>query len=295
MILVTGGTGFIGQFLVRHLVECGKEVRILLRPSPKSPNLPRGIPVQVAVCSLGDERGLRGALKDVDEVVHLAGGERMGSRSDLEGVDVDGTRRVAEVAAEMGVRRLVFLSHLGASRASAYPVMKAKGIAESYVEHSGAPYTILRSAPVFGPGDQFTTALAKLFQQVPGFFFLPGKGDTLMQPIWVGDLVTVLGLALDDPASANQIFQVGGGEYLHFTEVASLVMAACGRHRRAISLNPAYLRILALWVESINPRFPLSLFWLDYLSVDRTCPLDVLPRQFGLIPARFSQMLGYLR
>jgi hypothetical protein len=61
MILVTGGTGFIGHVLVRHLVNNGHEVRLLLRPSPRTPNLPAGIPVEVAVTSLYDERGLMAA------------------------------------------------------------------------------------------------------------------------------------------------------------------------------------------------------------------------------------------
>ena len=58
MILVTGATGFIGRVLVRQLSETGRQVRVLLRPSPQSPRLPKGVPVEVAVVSLNDERGL---------------------------------------------------------------------------------------------------------------------------------------------------------------------------------------------------------------------------------------------
>ncbi|MDO8971508.1 MAG: NAD(P)H-binding protein, partial [Saprospiraceae bacterium] len=78
MILVTGGTGFIGQALVQRLVAAGRPVRILLRPSQKSPHLPQGVPVEAAVSSLKDERGLRSALIGVDTIIHLAGGERKG-------------------------------------------------------------------------------------------------------------------------------------------------------------------------------------------------------------------------
>jgi len=295
MILVTGGTGFIGQYLIRHLVEIGKPVRTLLKPSLKSPNLPRGVPVQAAVCSLKDERGLRAAMKDVDIVIHLAGAERLGSRSDLEGVDVDGTRVIAQVAAQAGVERFVFLSHLGSDRASAYPVLKAKGIAENLIVQSGVNYTIFRSAPVFGPGDQFTTSLVRILKISPFIFLMPGKGDSLLQPIWVEDLVFCIGLALDNPDAINKIFSVGGSEYFMFNEVIELLMRASGVQRRIVSFGPAYMRMLTLWMENTFRHFPISLFWLDYLSTDRTCPVDTLPRQFGLIPARFGQMLGYLQ
>ena len=59
MILVTGGTGFIGQALIYHLVEDGREVRTLLRPSSKTPDLPLGVPVEVAISNIFDERSLR--------------------------------------------------------------------------------------------------------------------------------------------------------------------------------------------------------------------------------------------
>ncbi len=98
MILVTGGTGFMGRVLIRHLVIMGKQVRMLLRPSPTSPNLPRGIPVEVAVCSLQDQRSLRSVMKGVDVIYHLASAERLGSsRADLTGVDIEGTRSLVEV------------------------------------------------------------------------------------------------------------------------------------------------------------------------------------------------------
>jgi len=294
MILVTGGTGFIGQALIRHLVEIGKPVRTLIKPSMRSPNLPRGVAIEAAVSSLKEERGLRAAMKDVDIVIHLAGAERLGSRSDLEGVDIEGTRTISMVAAQAGVKQFVYLSHLGADRSSAYPVLKAKGIAENLIIQSGVPYTIFRSAPIYGPGDQFTTSLARILRLSPFFFLLPGKGDSLLQPLWIGDLAFCISLALDTPDSVNRIYTIGGGEYYSFRNVVEMIMQASGHRRRIASIGPAYLRMIALWAENTFRRFPISLFWLDYLSIDRTCALDTLPRQFGLIPARFSQMLGYL-
>jgi len=294
MILVTGGTGFIGRVLIEHLVSLGKPVRMLLRPSQLSPNLPLGLPVEVAVCSLKDERGLQAALKGVDIIYHLAGTERLGTRADLMGVDINGSQAIAKAAAQANVDRIFFLSHLGADRLSAYPVLKSKAIAEAHIIHSGVSYTIFRSAVIYGPGDQFTTSLAKIFRISPGFFIMPGKGDVVIQPLWVDDLVTCLTYAMEDPATRNQIFSIGGGEYIKFHQVLEYIQDAIGVHRILFSLSPAYLRSLAVYMEHSFPQFPISIFWVDYLATDRTCPLDTLPRLFGLMPARFNQQLSYL-
>ncbi len=294
MILVTGGTGFVGHVLIQQLVAMGMQVRTLLRPSPISPDLPRGVAVDAVICGLKDERGLRAAMKGVDVVYHLAGAERKGSQADLMGVDIEGTQTIANVAADAGVDRLVYLSHLGADRASAYPVLKAKAIAESHIVHSGIRYTIFRSAVLYGPGDQFTTELMRLLRISPGFFFLPDNGRTILQPLWIEDLVTCLTLALDEPATINQILSVGGPEYLTLRQIMQTILAATGLRRQAISISPAYLRILSVYLEHSFKNFPLSVFWQDYLAADRTCDLDTLPRMFGLMPERFNRQLGFL-
>jgi uncharacterized protein YbjT (DUF2867 family) len=295
MILITGGTGFVGQMLTRQLVHNGWPVRMLLRPSASSPNLPKGVPVEVAVCSMKDQRSLKAALKDVEAVFHLAGSERSGSNSDLIGVDVEGTEAIAQAAAQTNVERIFFLSHLGADRFSAFPVLKAKALAEGHIIRSGVDYTIFRSAPIFGPNDQFTTSFAQALKISPMWFFLPGTGSSLLQPIWIEDLVMSLVLSLEDSRTANQVFEIGGSEYFPFRSVMEMIMVVTKTRRRLVPINPAVLRWLALYVEGSIKSFPLSLFWLDYLANDRTCSLDTLPRVFGLIPARFNQQLDYLK
>jgi uncharacterized protein YbjT (DUF2867 family) len=294
MILVTGGTGFIGRLLVRQLVGMGYQVRTLLRPSSQSPKLPLSVPVEVVVCSLKDERGLRAAMRGVEVVFHLAGAERQGSRADLQGVDIEGSRFITQAAADANVNRLVFLSHLGADRASAYPVLKAKGIAERLILQSQVPSTIFRSAVAFGPGDHFTTSLIKLMRISPFVFILPGDGNTNLQPLWVEDLVTAMILSVEDSGMANQIFAVGGPEFLTYRKITETVASAAKVQRRMISISPAYLRILAVWLEHSWKDFPMSIFWQDYLAADRTCELDTLPRLFGLMPERFGHRLDYI-
>jgi uncharacterized protein YbjT (DUF2867 family) len=296
LILVTGATGFVGRALLPQLVEGGHEVRCLLRPSKHSPRLPKGLPLQVAIASLDDERALRAALAGVDTVIHLIGAEWRGSAGEVLVIDTAGTRAVVEAARAGGVRRFIYLSHLGADRASAYPVLKAKGIAEEFVRQSGLPYTIFRSAMLFGPDDVFVNVLAALVKLAPGFFLMPGDGRTALQPLWVQDLATCLEWSLADDAFLNRLISLGGPEFVSLRTMAEIVMEALGVRRVVLPVRPVYLRGAAWFLEQLLPRSPLTTRWLDYLAMSRTCELTSVTNLFGLMPARFSPAtLGYLR
>jgi len=295
MILVTGGTGFVGKVLIRHLAELSQPVRLLLRPSEKSPSLPFGVPVEVTVSGLADERGLRAAMKGVDVLFHLASAERQGHHGNLNLTDVQGTENVIRAARDAGVERIFYLSHVNADKSSAFPVMKAKALAENALLSGGVPYTIFKSTVLFGEGDQFTLPLARLLRSSPGLFLMPGDGQVMLQPLWVEDLVTCMTVCLEDPQTVNQVFKVGGMEFFSFKEILAILMKRLKIRRWGIPLPPAYFRIAALLADQVRKGgLPISLYWMDYLSADQTCAVDSMPRTFGLMPARFQNHLDYL-
>ncbi len=294
MILITGGTGFIGNILIRHLVDLGYQVKLLLQPGKTSPNIPKGLTLDAAIASLNDEKGLRSAMKGVNVIYHLASAESFGRLADLDRVDIQGTQSVLNAAKQANIKRLFFVSHIGADRASAYPLLKAKGIAEHFIMDSGIPYTIFRSAIVFGNRDHFTNHLALLLKLSPYFVMVPDHGSTLLQPIWVEDLVTVMTWTLDMPETKNRIIEVGGAEFLSFKEICDIVMRTIKINRQLVNVSPVFLNFFTELIEILLPNFPSSVFLIDYLASHRTTNLDVLPREFNLLPARFEQRLGHL-
>lgn len=294
MILVTGATGYVGRSILPLLVASGEPVRILLRPHRTSPDLPRGMDLDVALASLSDPRGVRAAMVDVDTVVHLASAEREGSAASLTEVDVQGTENLCLAAADVGAEYFLYLSHLGASRSSAYPLLRAKAGAESHIRRSGVPHLILRAGLLFGAGDRFTCALAKSMAASPGFFPIPGDGRVPLQPLWIEDLVTALDwlLAAEDPLEGT--FDIGGPEFLSLADVVQLVAQAAGLRRTVLNVRPPFLRAYVRLLQVLLPRPPLTVHAIDYLAAPRTASLDAMPRLAGLQPARMQSHLDYL-
>ncbi len=291
-LLVCGGTGFIGRHLVPVLVTAGHRVRLFLPPGTLTHALPPGIPVEVALGRMEDLQALRRAVRGVEGVVHLASGEHKGRMEALYRVDVQGTRNLVLAASEANVRVLLYLSHLGANPASAFPVLRAKGMAESIIQKGRVPWVIVRSAWVYGPQDHFLTPLMRRLRRLP-VVPRPGGGETVVQPLWVEDLVTALSLLLLDPP-LGRVLEVGGPEHIPWKDLLAWVRQALGRQPRFVTLPMPYARTLAHWLALTLPRAVGLMFWLDYMALDRTTDVDVLPRYFGLFPERVRDRLPAL-
>ena len=295
MILVTGGTGFIGRILVSHLVTLGYPVRLLLNPSRDYPKLPRGVSVEVAISSMNDERNLRASMKDIDTVFHLVGTEWKGIHAEYEEVDIRAARMFSNVARQMNVKRFIYMSHIGADKSSAYNLLRAKALAEGAIRESGVPYTIVRSGIVYGQNDHFTSTLRDFVMKTQGPLLIPGGDATLIQPIWVEDLITALMLCMDDDATLNQTIYTGGIETFTFREVLELVMQTIHKKKRIVPVQASILRQIYIANEQWFPKRIPMYFWLDYMAEDRITALDILPREFGLMPTRMTQNIDYLR
>ncbi|HEX7233904.1 MAG TPA: hypothetical protein VF243_01435, partial [Nitrosospira sp.] len=98
----------------------------------------------------------------------------------------------------------------------------------------------------------------------------------------------------DNPEMVNSTYEVGGAEYFTLRQVLNTLMDVTNRRRLLVPLPVPWMRVLIVMLESFFPNFNISTYWLDYVAVNRTCPVDNLPRNFGLMPARFGYRLDYL-
>jgi uncharacterized protein YbjT (DUF2867 family) len=288
VILVTGATGFVGRRLVRRLAgDAGLEVRVLLRPGSQPHELPRGVSVHAMMGSLADPDSLLAAMDGVHTLYHLISTDTRGRHARLEEVDIRGTETIIEAALAARVGRIITVSRVGADRASAYDLLRAKGEIEELVRSSGLAYTIFRSTPLFGAGDHFSEHLAMMIRAFP-FFLVPGDGDQILQPLWVEDLVTGLTMALQDLDLVDQTVGVGGPELLTYRRIVMRTMYAIDAQRPIIN-SPLQLHQAGAWfLDGLFARWPFTEHWVEMLASNQTAELGTLERLFGIRPAAFD-------
>lgn len=275
MILITGATGFIGRVLGRALDHAGHP----WRPFTGRMNAPQELVAE---------------LEGVETVIHLAGAEARGANRLLNHVDVDGTRWLLEEARRAGVSRFILPSRLNADPHSMHALLRAKGQVERLVEQSGVPYTILRTATLFGRDDRFSEMIFSLLLWTWPFAWVPGGGKTPMQPLWVEDFVQCLIQTLGRPDTINRTMVVAGSELLSYREIVRIILNVTGKRRALLPIPMTLLRpitrvFLGWWYWP-----PVSRYFVDRFFVPDVTDVDVVQRQFGFQPARFRETITYL-
>ncbi len=294
MILTTGATSFVGRAVVRRMADEQYQVRCLLRPSRHEQQLPPGVPFSTVSASMSDLPALRTAMQDVTAIVHLTGEEDLDHGGTLQS-HVEDTVNLITAAQETGVRRFVYLSRLGADRASAYPLFRARGEVESAIHASGLDYTILRSPIIYGPEDTSTNMLVMLAQAIPFVLPVPETGQSRFQPIWVLDLAACVLAALDRDDLIGQTVPLGGPEHFTFEQMVTEVLAAAGIRKRLVHVRMSLTQWAVMLADTLLPRNPVPFWWLDLLTVGSATDLVTVPRHFDFEPWRLAECLDYLR
>jgi uncharacterized protein YbjT (DUF2867 family) len=230
-VLVTGGTGFVGPRVVHALRAHGRDVRVLVR-RPERGAQAAGLGAQIAVGDVTDPASLAAALDGCTHVVHLVAIIR-GRPQDFDRVMTQGTRSLVAAAKEAGIERFVLMSALGttATTKDVVPYFGAKWAMEQDVIASGLEYTIFRPSFVFGRGGGVLPTFVKQVRYSPVVTVI-GGGEQRIQPIWIDDVAEYFARAVDLPAAANRMFELGGPDVVTWNELYRTIAAVLGKRRR---------------------------------------------------------------
>ncbi|MEK6274393.1 MAG: NAD-dependent epimerase/dehydratase family protein [Actinomycetota bacterium] len=266
MILVTGGTGFVGGHVVQALRGAGRPVRCLVRARRKAATL-EALGCELVEGDMTDPGSLRRALEGVDTVVHLVA-IRQGKREQFQRIMVNGTRGLLEAAKERGVTRLVHMSALGTTEETKdlVPYYGAKWQQEQDVQGSGLPYVIFRPSFVFGGDGGILPTFRRLAKVAPVTPII-GSGKQRIQPIWVDDVAAYFDKAIDLEAATNRTFELGGPDVVSWNEFWERLKRVHGLRRPSVHVPIGLMRMNALVTERLPGNIPLTRDLLKMLEL----------------------------
>ncbi|HKK30517.1 MAG TPA: NAD-dependent epimerase/dehydratase family protein [Alphaproteobacteria bacterium] len=248
---VTGGTGFLGRYVVRELAAAGWRPRLLVRGDPVHPQL-ADVDFEIVPGDLSEPQSLRRLVKGASAVVHVAGAVKALRRADFFAVNADGTARLAETTAEAAPgARLVYVSSLAARapELSDYAASKAEG-ERALAEYGPGDWVTVRPAAVYGPWDR---EILRLFRAATGAFLaVPAAPKARICMVHAADVAAAVA-ALARAGPARRHFEVTDARVdgYDWSTIAAEARHAVGGNARVLSVPPAAVRAMGAAVGAV--------------------------------------------
>lgn len=226
LVTVFGGSGFIGRYAARTLVEQGWRVRVAVRRVHAAIDVRLAGPpgwIDIVQANVRDRASIDRALEGADAVVNLVGILFESGKQTYDGAQAEGAALVAEAAAAKGITRFVQVSAIGADAESKSPYGRTKAAGEASVRKVLPTATILRPSIVFGSEDQFFNRFAALARSAP---FLPaiGGGKTKFQPVYAGNVASAIAAAVDRADVGGKTYELGGPGVYTFNQLYDIIL-----------------------------------------------------------------------
>ena len=281
MILVTGGTGFIGPKVVHALRARDLPVRALVRDRAKGRQL-EAWGAELAAGDITRPETLGAAVEGCETVVHLVS-IRTGKRQDFEAIS-RGARDLVEEARAAGVGRFVHMSASGVGEETKdlTPYYRTKWEMEQAVTGSGIPFVIFRPTFAFGRDGGVLPTFIRQARWLPATPVV-GSGEGRVQPIWVEDIGAFFAEAAQRDDVSGRVFELGGPDVVSFTELFERIRRVLGVRRRPMLHVPipvvrAQATVLELLPNPLITRDDLKML----TALDHVADVQPAVETFGL-------------
>lgn len=281
IIVVLGGTGFVGRKLLATLVARGYRVRVPSRNAGHHRDLRLLAGVEVMPADPYSAADLDTVFADADAVINLVGilNERGFSGKGFHKAHVELTEGVLAACSRAQVPRLIQMSALRAGEGESH-YLRTRGEAEQRVRHSGLAWTVIRPSVIFGRGDGLYTRFAGLLRLLP---VLPlARAQAKFAPVFVGDVAEAIARCLERPETAGQTVELFGPEVMSLQRIVRDSARWLGLRRAVIAL-PDWLGRMQAWVGNVLPGKPISSDNFRSLMLDSVGTRDGLA-VLGIVP-----------
>ena len=252
LVTIYGGSGFVGRYIARRLAQEGWRIRVAVR-HPNEALFVRtyGVVGQVepVMCNIRDDSSVRSVMRGADAVINCVGTFERKGKNNFDAVQNEGAARVARIASEEGVARLVHISAIGADADAKSRYASSKGRGEQAIQQHFPDAVILRPSVIFGDEDQFFNRFAGMARFTP---ILPVVGgDTKFQPVYVDDVAQAATLAAQGKAAPG-IYELGGPDVARFRDFMHEMLAVIRRRRLVMNIPFGIARIMAWGMELVQ-------------------------------------------
>lgn len=265
LVTIYGGSGFLGRYIARRLAGNGWRVRVAVRrPNEALHVKPYGVVGQVepVLCNIRDDASVRAVMQGADAVVNCVGTFERRGKNNFDAVQHEGAERIARIAAQEGVSRLVHVSAIGADEESESTYARTKALGEQGVLQHFPSAVILRPSVMFGPEDGFFNRFAGMTRWGP---VLPVVGaDTKFQTVYVDDVAQAAELAVEGKADPG-VYELGGPDVHSFRELMQQMLQVVRRRRLIVNIP--------FWLAGIMGRV---------MELVQTVSLGLIPAQITL-------------
>ncbi|MBX9878358.1 MAG: complex I NDUFA9 subunit family protein [Candidatus Obscuribacterales bacterium] len=297
LILVTGGTGFVGSRVIPALLEEGYQVRMMSRGNvdwtdTTMAELKRA-GVDVIVGDVRDPRKLLEAVDGAKVIINLIGITQQTADTTFEDIHVEALKGLIEVGQKYGVERFIHVSCLGASQYSENACFKTKAQGEEIVKASNFIWTILRPSLTFAEDSIFLNRLVNIVKASP-VIPVVDSGLNRLAPISVDDVADCIVQSIYNKHTAEQTYDLVGPNSYSISEFLQLIAQAKGKNKPVLHVPSSMVKALGNLVTKVKPDNPLNDDLVNLLKADSVGDKDAMLATFAVKWKTFEECLTSL-
>ncbi len=294
-VALFGGTGFVGNYLVRALLSAGHEVSLLVRPGSEHKASERDR-CSVTSGDIGSSEAIEATLEGCNAAIYNIGLLKEFPRRGVtfESAQFEGVMRVVKAAEKLGVNRMLLMSANGVkSPGTAYQETKYR--AEELLKASGLQWTIFRPSVIFGDSGGMQEITHQLYREIvkpplPAAVF-PG---VVMSPVFINDVADAFINALSNPETIGRVYELGGPDELTWEQMVKVVADAVGKNKLFLRVPIGLMKLAATLFDWL-PFFPATREQLIMLEEGNVAAPKELEQLIGRSPQALEpEILTYL-